>query len=131
MNEQRINTNLQKANSFLHDAHLLFINARYDSCVSRAYYAMYRAAIALMECFGYIRPSWNHGRLVTALEQRLVRERELLNQTSVAELRSAYQLRTVADYSNDSVSVVDAQTLLTLAEQFVVAFQEVIKNEID
>ena len=40
---------LQKARAFLQDAQLCADHGRYDSAVSRAYYAMFRAAIALLE----------------------------------------------------------------------------------
>ena len=68
---------LQKAQAFLRDAQLCADHGRYDSAVSRAYYAMFRAAIALLEQYGAIRPGWNHGRLARILEQRMVHTKAL------------------------------------------------------
>jgi hypothetical protein len=64
---------LHKARAFLQDAQLCVDHGRYDSAVSRAYYAMFRAAIALLEHYGDVRPGWNHRRL-SSQESRTVLE---------------------------------------------------------
>jgi uncharacterized protein (UPF0332 family) len=53
---------LRKAQVFLRDAQLCADHGRYASAVSRAYYAMFRAAIAVLEQYGDVRSGWNHGR---------------------------------------------------------------------
>jgi uncharacterized protein (UPF0332 family) len=78
MQNAHVVNHLRKPEIFMQDAQLLYDRGRYDSCASRAYYAAFRAAGALMEHLGYIRPSWNHGRLRTALQRCLVRDRNIL-----------------------------------------------------
>ena len=46
---------MQKARAFFQDAQLCADHGRYDSSASRAYYAMFRAAIALLEQHGDVR----------------------------------------------------------------------------
>ncbi len=116
---------------FLQDARFLFSQERYDSCVSRAYYSIYRAAIALMEHFGYIRPTWNHGRLLSALRQRMVIERGILEMERVDELEIVYHFRRNADYENDWILPDDARRAITMAENFITTVIEVIGHEIE
>lgn len=77
---------LQKARAFLQDAQLCVDHGRYDSAASRAYYAMFRAAIGLLEHYGDVRPGWNHGRLEQVLRRRMVSGRSLLHNVEVDEL---------------------------------------------
>ncbi len=90
---------------------------------------MYRAAIALMEHFGYIRPSWNHGRLLSALRQRMVRERNILETTDIEHLIIAYDLRLSADYKDTWISPNDAQEAIIIAENFITTLREVMEHE--
>ena len=90
---------------------------------------MYRAAIALMEHFGYIRPSWNHGRLLSALRQRMAQERNVLEATDIEHLIIAYNLRRSADYGNTWISLNDAQESIVIAENFITTLCEVMEHE--
>ena len=80
-----VSAHMQKARAFLQDAQLCSGHERYDSAASRAYYAMFRAALALMEQYGYLRPAWNHGRLKGALVRSMVEERAILMKLSHKE----------------------------------------------
>jgi uncharacterized protein (UPF0332 family) len=114
-----VSEHLHKAQTFLYDATLCADHGRYDSAVSRAYYAMFRAAMALMEHYGYIRPSWNHGRLERLLSERMIADRALLAQGDVEALHNAYTLRIVADYGTRQLVAPDTQEILALASRFV------------
>lgn len=92
---------------------------------------MYRAAIALMEHFGYIRPTWNHGRLLSALRQRMVIERGILERESVKQVEITYHLRRNADYEDDWILPDDAQRAIIMAENFITTLIEVIGHEIE
>ena len=83
----------------------------YDSAVSRAYYAMFRAAIALLEHYGDVRPGWNHGRLEQTLRREMVRDRGPVHDGDVREFRSVYALRIIADYRDRHLSSQEAQTV--------------------
>ena len=89
---------LQKARAFLQDAQLCADHGRYDSSASRASYAMFRAAIALLE----------HG--------------------DVQELRDAYTLRFIADYRDRQLSSQETQTALEAAQRFVTKIEGVISR---
>ena len=117
---------LQKARAFLQDAQLCVDHGRYDSAVSRAYYAMFRAAIALLEHYGDVRPGWNHGRLEQALHRRMLRESGLVHDGEVRELRSVYALRVIADYRDRPITSQEAQTSLDAAYRFVAKMERVI-----
>ena len=66
---------MEKARRFLGAAQWCYENGFYDSCVSRCYYAVYRAAIAALEKEGFRRPSWNHGILVVKFRKELIDKR--------------------------------------------------------
>lgn len=120
---------VQKARTFLQDAQLCANHERYDSASSRVYYAMFRAAIALMEQYGYLRPSWNHGRLKGALVRRMVEERTILTHREVEALEAAYALRIRADYENRPVSPQEVQEILGTADRFVAKIEGVMQRE--
>jgi len=101
---------LRKAGAFLQDARLCVDHGRYDSAASRAYYAMFRAAIVLLEHFGDVRHGWNHGCLEQALRREMVRERGLVHDGDVRGLRSVYALRIIAGYRDRHISSQEAQT---------------------
>jgi uncharacterized protein (UPF0332 family) len=119
---------LHKAQAFLQDAQLCVDHGRYDSAASRVYYAMFRAAIALLEHYGDVRPGWNHGRLEQALRREMVRERGLVHDGDVRELRSVYALRILADYRDRHISSQEAQTSLDAASRFVAKIEGVIRG---
>ena len=119
---------LQKTRAFLQDAQLCMDHGRYDSATSRAYYAMFRVALALLEQYGDVRPAWNHGRLALALERRMVEARGLLHDGDVEELKDAYALRVIADYDDREVSEQEAQTSLRSAYRFVMKIERIISN---
>ena len=75
--------------------------------------------MALLEHYGYIRPSWNHGRLERLLSERMVAARALLVQGDVEALHNAYTLRIVADYGTRQLVALDTQEILALAYHFV------------
>ena len=119
---------LHKARTFLQDAQLCLEHARYDSAVSRAYYAMFRAAIALLEHHGDVRPGWNHGRLERALRRSMVSIRALLQDGEVDELKDTYALRIVADYEDREIGSHEAQARFSAASRFVVKIEGIISN---
>jgi uncharacterized protein (UPF0332 family) len=120
---------MQKARVFLQDAQLCSDHARYDSSASRGYYAVFRAALALMEQYGYLRPAWNHGRLKGALVRSMVEERAILSRREVEDMEAAYALRLEADYGNRLVLPQEVQEVLDTAYRFLAKVEEVIQRE--
>ena len=119
---------LQKAWAFLQDAQLCADYGRYDSAASRAYYAIFRAAIALLEQYGDVRPGWNHGRLARMLEQRMVHTNTLLASEDVRELEEVYALRLIADYRDRRLSSQETQVVMERANRFVTRIEGVISR---
>lgn len=117
---------LQKARAFLQDAQLCVDHRRYDSAVNRAYYAMFRAAIALLEHYGDVRPGWNHGRLEQALRRRMARESGPVHDEDIREFSSVYALRVIADYRDGPITSQEAQTSLDAVYRFVAKIEGVI-----
>jgi|RhiMethySRZTD1v2_1073278.scaffolds.fasta_scaffold420158_2 uncharacterized protein (UPF0332 family) len=120
---------LQKARAFLQDAQLCVDHGRYDSAASRAYYAMFRAAIGLLEHYGDVRPGWNHGRLEQVLRRRMVSGRSLLHSGDVNELKGVYTLRITADYDDRQITAQEAQVCLANALRFITQIERIISHE--
>ncbi len=120
---------LQKARAFLQDAQLCMDHGRYDSAASRAYYAMFRAAIGLLEHYGDVRPGWNHGRLEQVLRRRMVSGRSLLHSGDVDELKGVYTLRITADYDDRQITAQEAQFCLANALRFITQIERIISHE--
>ena len=123
-----VNSHLNKSEFFLDDARLLLDNGRFDSCVSRAYYAMFRAAVALLSHLGSGRLAWNHGRLVNEINKRAVQKHQLLEPEEADWFRDAYELRCEADYRNRKITQTDAVGLVKMAEGFVSKIKEVVED---
>ncbi len=123
-----VSEHLQKARAFLQDARLCVDHGRYDSAVSRAYYAMFRAAIVWLEQYGDVRSSWNHGRLARILEQRMVHSNALLASEDVRELEDVYALRLIADYRDRRLSLQETQAVMERANRFMTRIEGVISR---
>ena len=119
---------LQKAQAFLRDVQLYADHGRYDSAVSRAYYAMFRAAMALLEQYGNVRPGWNHGRLASILGQRMVHTNALLASEDMRELEDVYALRLIADYRDRRLLSQETQAVMERANRFVTRIEGVISR---
>ena len=100
---------LTKAKQFLTDAEYLQADKRYDSAVSRCYYALYRYCIVYLEKQGNIRPAWNHGTLRKVIQEK---NTEVNGISLYNALFDAYGLRTAADYEKMPVSVEKCRTLI-------------------
>lgn len=100
MSTQRI----RKAESFIKDAELLLNHGRYDSCVSRCYYAMYHALIALLEQKGVRSKSWEHRFVLGEFGKELVYRKKVFSREILAPLYDIQDERNEADYNVSSVS---------------------------
>lgn len=90
---------------------------------------MFRAALALMEQYGYMRPAWNHSRLKGALVRNMVEGRAILTHREVEQLESVYTLRIQADYENQPVSAQDAREILNMVSSFIAKTRGAIDRE--
>jgi len=117
---------MKKACEALAAARLCFEHELYDSAVSRAYYAMFWAAIAALESVGRRQDEWSHGGLRKTFSYELVTKRALFREQLGRFLNEAYTARSRADYRVHPTSRRLAQQALSRAERFVARAEEVI-----
>jgi uncharacterized protein (UPF0332 family) len=116
---------LDKGERICRAAELCFQAALYESCISRAYYAMFWTAIAALESDGYpVRQEWSHGGLANTFGKHLVQTRGLYPAAYGRRLSESYKLRVVADYERQPLREKDAKRVLEWAQQFVEKIKE-------
>ncbi len=111
---------LAKAKSILSAAVLCLQADYYDSAISRAYYAMFWAAIAALELTGVAKTgeSWSHSGLASTFGLELIKRRRLLPKLMGRRLQDAYALRVEADYRIAWFSSKQAQRVVNWASEF-------------
>lgn len=98
-----------KAENFLKDADLLFHANRFDSCVSRCYYALYHLIIALLETQGIRSKEWDHGFVLGEFTKAFVHRKKKFARDFVTQLYDIRKQRNEADYSIFPVSAKKAK----------------------
>ncbi len=107
---------LEKALAKLHSAKILLHHGMYDDAASRAYYAMFHSAKALLSKMG-ISPK-SHEGVVKSFGEHLVKT-GILPKALGEKLRRAKDLREKGDYSPYYTTPEDvAKTLVEDAEEF-------------
>ena len=119
---------LEKAKRFLGAAECCSERGFYDSCASRCYYAVYRAAIVALEDAGFGRPHWNHGTLKRMFDREWIEKREQFSMEHSNLLRACYDQRVIADYKDEHVAEETVERLIPQGLTFIEAVEEVISN---
>ena len=119
---------MEKARRFLGAAQCCYENGFCDSCVSRCYYAVYRAAIAALEKEGFRRPSWNHGSLMVKFRRQLIDKRGSYASEFQDILRDTYRRRVIADYKEAYVPKNLAQDSVNRSACFVEEISKRLKG---
>ena len=108
-----------------------FADGEYDPCASRAYYAVFQAAIAALLKLTDARPRmvqgrfvWEHDWVPGQFNRRLIHERKLFSSDLVNVPSELLQRRHEADYYENRVSEKTARRSLDKAKRFVEAVQE-------
>jgi uncharacterized protein (UPF0332 family) len=119
---------LEKAEENLAAAQSEFINDRYNSSASRAYYACFQAAIFALSHAG-IQPSgrtgeWGHDFVQAQFIGQLINRRKLYATDLRQSLLQNYRLRETADYKRERVNEIRADRAVRRAEDFVAAVRE-------
>ncbi|OZB36799.1 MAG: DNA-binding protein [Halothiobacillus sp. 14-56-357] len=102
-------------------ARLLLDDGDIDGACNRAYYAMFDAAkAALIKLAPDINSAQvkTHGGLISAFSLHLVKT-EILPVSMGRSLNRAHEVRQIADYTGDAVSVEQAQSIIDQADFFV------------
>jgi uncharacterized protein (UPF0332 family) len=89
---------LEKAGESLKSAEILFDNALYDDCVSRAYYAAFRAAVAALANCGITSENNDHKWLQASFTRELIYRRKIYEAKFKSYLPELIETRIQADY---------------------------------
>jgi uncharacterized protein (UPF0332 family) len=121
---EEIQRHFERGAECIEDAQVLLQNNRLAAVVTRAYYAMFHAATAVLLARGIERSS-HHG-LLSAFAEQFVKTRQL-DRRFFLYLREAFERRQQSDY--DPVVDVDRQTveeILDHAVEFVAACKNIV-----
>lgn len=92
---------LEKAEAFLGAAQFAFERGQWETCVSRAYYAIYHLVVAVLAAkAGKRRNRWDHKPLLRAFKQEFTSKGFLFDRGDANSLDDLLQERFAADYDN-------------------------------
>jgi uncharacterized protein (UPF0332 family) len=120
---------LSKARHNLQTAQLAYDHDDFDSCVSRAYFAVFQIEIAaLLQLTSFRQDRWGHDRVQAEFNRRLIRDQKVFS----ASLRFVHNdligRRHTADYSAQHVSARAAERCLRKATEMVSSIAEVLEQ---
>ena len=126
---------LDTVKEFIETAKLCLDAGKFRSAVSRSYYAVFHACIALFEFYHYTpsnfigrngRPAtrWEHGIITKYALLEFVHKRNLMHWVTAAQIKRLYRSRIEADYRSDMIitgalarnSYAEAVKIVTLIE---------------
>jgi uncharacterized protein (UPF0332 family) len=117
---------LAKAERFLQAADRAFAAGDWETTASRAYYAAYHAAIAVLEIrAGLHRGRWNHLDLQREFRVQFARRGFLFSIRHAEVLEGLYEARLAADYEHAGLSARRARSVLENARHF---YDDVLKG---
>jgi uncharacterized protein (UPF0332 family) len=119
---------LERAEASLKAAQLCLERQFLDSAACRAYFAMFQAAICILEAHGVRRAEWSHKALHAALADVLIRRRKVLPAVLAAALPSAMEIRHSADYRQPGASQRQVQRAVIMAEHFIATVKEGLRR---
>ena len=103
-----------------------------NAVASRAYYAVFHAAIALLLARTDYRSKgdeWSHDQVQAQLNTQLIRRRKLLNTKWKSTLLHLFNYRRYADYLPRGVSRRKAEEALKTAKGFLAAVQSLLEEK--
>ncbi len=125
--EEEIAANLERAEASIQAAKDLAEGAYYDFVASRAYYAAFYAATAVLLCEEL--EFSKHSGVIAFIHQKLVKTGKL-DERHGKNLNWLFELRGVGDYgATVHVSRQDAERAIKVAEEFLNAIEALINEE--
>ncbi len=112
---------VEKAREFLQAAEFCYQQQFYNSTANRAYYAMFQAAIMMLEDQGF-QPRgkiWTHEGVPGTFALELTRRRKIYSRHLVRYLSDGLSLRNRADYDEVHISKAQATRILRWANEFI------------
>jgi len=120
---------LTKAENSLKAAQLCFEAGLYDDAVSRAYYCVLRAAIALLVKFGHFpETKRTHNWVRALLPREFVKRKKLLPKELIANFTELQNERDIADYEPKLISKKSADRIMSKSEKIDHAAREIISR---
>ena len=111
---------LTKAKNNLHTAQSAYAQGDFDSCTSRAYFAVFHAEIAaLIKLTAFRQDRWGHDRVQEEFNRQLVRSRKVFPASLQSIHNDLIGRRHIADYTAQHVSVRIAERCLRRAAEMV------------
>jgi len=124
--EEEISSNLERADTNLQVARELLDKEYYDVSASRAYYASFYAASALLLNEGM--DTSKHSGVIALIHQHFVKNGKL-NKEQGKNLNWLFELRSVGDYGVSlHVTQQDAQRAIDIADDFFVAVKTLLSR---
>jgi uncharacterized protein (UPF0332 family) len=119
---------LTKARNSLRTAQSAYEQGDFDSCASRAYFAVFQAeTAALIKLTEFRQEQWRHERVQAELNRRLIQARKVFP----ASLRSIHDdligRRHTADYTDQLISVRTAERCLRRAAEMFTTIERVLE----
>lgn len=120
---------LAKARNNLRTAQSAYAQGDFDSCASRAYFAVFHGEIAaLVKLTEFRQDRWGHDRVQEEFNRRLIRARKIFP----ASLRSTHNdligRRHLADYTAQHISARTAERCLRKAAELVTVLTRVLEE---
>ena len=120
---------LAKARNNLRTAQSAYAQGDFDSCASRAYFAVFHGEIAaIVKLTEFRQDRWGHDRVQEEFNRRLIRARKIFP----ASLRSTHDdligRRHLADYTAQHISARTAERCLRKAAELVTALTRVLEE---
>ena len=120
---------LAKARNSLRTAQNAYAQGGFDSCASRAYFAVFQAEIAaLIKLTEFRLVQWRHGRVQAEFNRRLILARKLFP----ASLRSVHYdlvgVRHTVDYSDQMISTRAADQCLRKAAEMLTNIARILEE---
>lgn len=119
---------LAKARKTLGTAQHAYAQGDYDSCVSRAYFAVFQGEIAaLIRHTEFHQERWGHDRVQEEFNRRLIRSRKLLPMALQSIHNDLIGQRHIADYTARSISARTAERCLRKAVEMVTTIAGILE----
>jgi uncharacterized protein (UPF0332 family) len=117
---------LSKARNNIHTAQLAYDHGDFDSCVSRAYFAVFQVDIAaLIKLTSFRQERWGHDRVQAEFNRRLIRDQKRFSASMRFVQNDLMGRRHTADDSPQHVSSRAAERCLSKAADRVSSIAEV------
>jgi len=120
---------LAKARSSLRTAQNAYGQGDFDSCASRAYFAVFHVEIAaLVKLTEFRQDRWGHDRVQEEFNRRLIRSRKLFPSSLRFIHNDLIGRRHIADYKDQHISVRTAERCLGHATEMVTAIAGILEK---